>query len=311
MTRPLKRRRVDAPHWRSKATIRSARWRGTILLNMPSLTGRAVFEEITRIVEREIVPVWKDRLVTDIKKKDIHGLLDPIEARAPSMANCTFAVIRQFFAWCLGTRSYRCDTLHRHPCASGADAARSCAIDDEIKTLWQATGKLSWPFRDAIRLMVLTGARLNEVAGMTWDELDLDAKLWRLPKERSKNKQAHVVPLSDMASSILSAVPRVQSPRNFVFTLNGKAPVAGFSDAKRRLAAAMPGVAPWVIHDLRRTCASGMARLGVAPHVIEAFLNHQSGVISGIAATYNRYSYDTRKARRLGRMGGAPDAHKK
>jgi integrase len=115
--------------------------------------------------------------------------------------------------------------------------------------------------------------------------------VWRLPKERSKNKQAHIVPLSEAAIDILAAVPRIQSQGRFVFTLTGEKPVTGFPGAKRKLDAAMPDMPHWTIHDLRRTCASGMGRLGVAPHVIEACLNHRSGVISGIAATYNRHSY--------------------
>ena len=252
-------------------------------------------EEITRIVEREIIPVWQGRLVTDIKKKDIHALLDPIEARAPAMANCTFAVVRQFFSWCLERgiiETTPCTGIRSPALQTPRDRVLS---DDEIKTLWHATGKLSWPFRDPIRLLLLTGARLNEVAGMTWDELDLDARLWRLPKERSKNKHAYVVPLSSVALAILAALPRVQSPGNFVFTLSGRSPSTSYSSIKPRLAAAMPNVPPWTIHDLRRTCASGMARLGTAPHVVEACLNHKSGTIRGVAAVYNKYSYDTEK----------------
>jgi len=252
-------------------------------------------QEISRIIEREIVPAWKGRIITDIRKKDIHALLDPIEARAPAMANCVFAVVRQFFAWCLER-----GIIDTTPCAGirapTEKTARDRVLsDDEIKDLWQATETLSWAFQATVRLLLLMGGRLNEVAGMTRDELDLDAGIWRLPKERSKNKQAHVVPLSGMAIDILSAIPRIQSPRNFVFTLSGQRPARVYSGAKRRLDAAMPGVPPWTIHDLRRTCASGLARLGIAPHVIEAVLNHRSGVISGIAATYNRHSYEPEK----------------
>jgi integrase len=220
---------------------------------------------------------------------------DPIEARAPAMANCVFAVIRQFSGWCLER-----GILETTPCAGirapAADRARDRVLrDDEIKALWQATETITWVFRDPVRLLLLTGARLNEVTCLTWNELDLDAKSWCLPKERSKNKQAHVVPLSTLALDILTAIPRIQSPRNFIFTLNGERPVRSYSDAKRKLDAAMSDSAPWVIHDLRRTCASGMARLGIAPHVVEACLNHKSGTIRGVAAVYNKYSYDAEK----------------
>jgi len=252
-------------------------------------------QEITRIVEREIVPAWKGRIITDIRKKDIHAMLDPIEARAPVMANRTFAVIRQFFAWCLERGiidATPCAGIHKPAEETPRDRVLS---DDEIKALWHATGKLSWAFGGAIRVLLLTGARLNEVIGASWDEFDLGANLWRLPAARSKNKRAHIIPLSEMVIDILATLPRIHSTAHFIFTVSGKGPVTGFSDVKRRLDAAMPDMAPWTFHDLRRTCASGMARLGIAPHVIEACLNHRSGVISGIAATYNRHSYEPEK----------------
>ena len=295
MTQRQTRRPVDGLRWSRKRDDTVDKVARDYLAKYAKSHRPRSVQEISRIVEREIVPAWKDRIITDIRKKDIHALLDPIEARAPALAICTFAVVRQFFAWSLErgiVETTPCTGIRAPATQTPRDRVLS---DDEIKALWKATETLSWPFRDAIRLLLLTGARLNEVAGVAWDELDLDARLWRLPKERSKNKQPHVVPLSGMARDILAAVPRVHSPRNFVFTVNGKAPVAGFADAKRRLAAAMPGVPPWVIHDLRRTCASGMARLGIAPHIVEACLNHKSGTIRGVAAVYNKYSYDTEK----------------
>jgi integrase len=144
--------------------------------------------------------------------------------------------------------------------------------------------------------MLLTGQRRGEIGGMRWDEIDLDTKTWTLPAARAKNNREHVVPLSDAAIAILMALPRIHSSEGFVFTMSGAQPVSGFFLAKKRMDALLPaGMPGWTLHDLRRTFASGCARLGIAVHVVEAVLNHKSGTIRGVAAVYNRYSYDAEK----------------
>jgi integrase len=133
------------------------------------------------------------------------------------------------------------------------------------------------------------------VATMNWSEVDLDAKVWIIPKTRAKNGREHVVPLSEAALTLIRGLP-VIGTKGFVFTTNGMTPVSGFSRAKNavdvgvQLTTASP-MPSWRLHDLRRTAASGMARAGHPIHVIEAVLNHQSGVISGVAAVYNRHAY--------------------
>ena len=153
---------------------------------------------------------------------------------------------------------------------------------------------------DAVRLLMLTGQRRDEVGQMTWTEVDLDAKLWTIPKERAKNGQAHDVPLSDQAVAVLSGIKRITGDRQLVFTTTGETPVSGFSKAKRRLDKAMPGAAPWVLHDLRRTMASGMARLGISLPVIEKVLNHTSGSFGGIVGVYQRHTFADEKRIALG-----------
>jgi integrase len=133
---------------------------------------------------------------------------------------------------------------------------------------------------------------------MAWAEIDFDAKTWSLPRERCKNGHAHVVPLSEPALAILMAQRERQEAGPFVFG------VKGFSRAKKELDAVVRLDAPWCLHDLRRTCASGMARHGVAPHVVEAVLNHKSGQVRGVAAVYIRYSYSAEKREALTRWGG-------
>jgi integrase len=185
------------------------------------------------------------------------------------------------------------------PCAGirapAAETSRDRVLsDDELKAVWLAADGLAAPYNAFVKLLILTGARRSEVAGMMWREIDFDAKLWTLPAARAKNATEYQIPLSDSAVQILRALPRI-ADSDLVFTLSGRVPIRGFHNIKTRIDDLMPGGPPWTLHDLRRTFASGCARLGIAVHVVEAALNHRSGSIRGIAAVYNRYSYDTEK----------------
>jgi integrase len=153
--------------------------------------------------------------------------------------------------------------------------------------------------------MLLTAQREIEVAGMRWSEIH-DDDVWEIPGSRSKNGKPHTVHLSALALEILEAVPKIKS-QDLLFSGNGKTPVSGFSSGKTRLDRHMlralqevhedAQLSPWVLHDLRRTATTGMARLGIAPHVADRVLNHQAGTIRGVAAVYNRFEYiDERKA---------------
>ena len=136
--------------------------------------------------------------------------------------------------------------------------------------MWKAADSIGWPFGPIVRLLILTGARRDEVAQMEWRELDLDRALWTLPASRSKNRREHAIPLSDTALEILRSLPRIERS-GFVFTTNASTPVSGFSKAKPALDRAMDelageGASPipaWVLHDLRRTVATNLQRLGI------------------------------------------------
>ena len=146
-----------------------------------------------------------------------------------------------------------------------------------------------------MHLLILTGQRRNEVAALTWRELDLDAKLWTLPAARAKNGIEHQIPLSHSAVEILRTCPRIVNS-DFVFSVNGRNPMRAFYLTKRRIDALMPAeTAPWVMHDVRRTVASGMAKLGINLPVIEKLLNHVSGSFAGIVGVYQRHSFADEK----------------
>jgi integrase len=216
-----------------------------------------------------------------------------------------FMALSALFKWL-----HRESRIAVNPCPGAYHAETAPARDrvlsaDEIRWFWQATETVDAPrvagapkpFKPLLRLLLLTGARLNEVAQMRRGELHSDG-VWRLPGERTKNKQAHMVPLSPLARELIASMP--DKGGDFVFTTNGgKSPVSGWNRMKRRLDARMAELAkaekgakatipPFRLHDLRRSCVTHMAELGIRPDVIELCVNHQSGARGGIAGVYNR-----------------------
>jgi integrase len=171
--------------------------------------------------------------------------------------------------------------------------------NEELLELWIACDAAGYPFGDCMKLLILSGQRRTEVAEMKWSELDLERRIWTLPSARAKNGKQHTVPITDAMLTVLRYVPRYLASE-FVFTTTGKTPISGFGRVKERLNMALPkGTAPWVIHDLRRTMSTNLAMLGVPQAVTEALLNHKTGVVSGVAAIYNVYSYADEKRQAL------------
>jgi integrase len=196
-----------------------------------------------------------------------------------------------FFAWSiadglLGNGANPVDGSHR-PEPKPRDRVLS---DAELVAIWNACDGNS-DFDRIIRLLILLGSRRQEIGGMCWSEIDLDAGAWTLPKERSKNGRSHTVPLPPLALAIIKAVPRTS--RDHLFGDRADSGFTGWYGAKaeldRRLA---DTVKAWRIHDLRRSTATKMADIGVEPHHIEAALNHFSGHRHGVAGIYNRSSYE-------------------
>jgi integrase len=150
-----------------------------------------------------------------------------------------------------------------------------------------AARRMAGPYGAIVEMLVLTGQRREEVAQMVWNELDFETRTWTLPAWRAKNGRPHFVHLSARSLEVIGGAPRLG---RFVFSLSGKRPFQDFTNAKRALDE-VSEVTNWRLHDLRRTCVSGMARLGVPPHVADKILNHQGGTISGVAAVYQRHDF--------------------
>ncbi len=272
-------------------------------------TRETSWKEAQRLLNVELVETWRGRPLPDIKKSDIHVILDRILDRgSPIAANRALAVMGRMFSW-----SVEREIIGVSPCSgikppSPARSRDRVLTDNELRLVWNACVDIGWPFGPLLQLLILTGQRRNEVAGMTWPELDMTLKLWQLPKGRVKNDKGHTVPLSEPALDIVETLPRVVSKADFVFSTTGLSAVSGFTNAKERLdrivaAGAGTDIPDWTIHDLRRTLASGCARLGVAPQVVEAILNHKSGTIRGVAAVYNRYDHFAEKRAALDLWG--------
>ena len=265
--------------------------------------------ETTRILNRDVIEPWRGRHLSRVSRTDVVALLDTVTDRgSPVMANRVLAALRRMCGWAAER-----GLIASNPCtgvkAPAAERSRDRVLDDaELTRVMRSCDDLGWPFGPLFKLLALTGQRRDEVAEMRWSELDLGARLWTIPRERAKNDISHGVPLSAPALAIISNLPRIDaSASDLVFTTSGQKAVQGFGKAKERLDTAMAGaggpLAPWRLHDLRRTAATGMARLGVALPVVERVLNHTSGTFGGVAGVYQRHDFAVEKREGLDAWG--------
>lgn len=250
--------------------------------------------ETARILRVRFASVWRDRDTRSITRADVNVVLDAaVASGTPSAANHALAAVRKLFNWAV-SRSI----IETSPCAGIARPAPFVSRDRvlteaELTRIWNAAGRSDGAIGTIVQLLILTAQRRGEVAGMRWSELDIEQGLWTIPSARTKNKRVHVVPLTHRSKEVIAALPRDNSTNStFVFPARGnpEEPISGFSKLTPKFAAGI-AVEGWTLHDLRRTAATGMARLGVAPHVVERVLNHASGTFAGVAGIYNRFSY--------------------
>jgi integrase len=245
---------------------------------------------------------WRDKPISEIGEDDLFLVIDEArehgipgsEAKNKGASEPRARAMNSALSVCFG--GFKSKRWIAVDPSLGLDAppapeARSRTLNDaEIIQFWAATNAVDEPFRAVFRLLLRLGCRLNEVAGMRWEELSPDRATWTIPGNRTKNHRPHTVPLPARARDCIVSVKRIEgSP--FVFTTTGKSPISGWSKTKKRLDAEMHGIAPWRLHDLRRTVSTGMNEIGVLPHIVEAVLNHVSGARAGVAGTYNVAAY--------------------
>jgi integrase len=243
-----------------------------------------------RVFNRIILPAWRGRTIGSIRKRDVIDLVESVAISGRGyLANRTLGTLSKLFNWLVAR-----DVLAFSPVV-GIDKPHKEEVrertlsDAELRALWLACEDDD-PFGQALRVLMLTGARRNEVSQMRRSELDADGT-WTLPRERSKNRRPHKLALPVQARAIITAMPVIVGC-DFVFTADGKRPVTGWDKAKIRISA-KAGIATetWRLHDLRRTAASGMQKLGVSVPVIEKALNHISGTFRGIVGVYQTHDY--------------------
>ena len=263
-------------------------------------------DEVERIFEKDVLPALGKKPIDEVTKDDALKILDNIMERGSGvMANRTLSRMGEFFNWCIERNLIQRSPVYKISKPAKEISRDRVLNDQELKEIWECCAEFSYPFGPLIRFLFLTGQRSGEGASMRWQDYDEDKALWTLPREMTKSDRRHEIPLSDMAMQILESVPNMG---DYVFSSSGERPFENFSRdkkaldsmlKKKRAAQDEPPMPHWTIHDVRRTTASGLAGLSVAPHIIEKILNHSSGVISGIAAVYNRHDYADEKREAL------------
>lgn len=259
-------------------------------------------------LEKHVLPRWKGRKPEGITRADVIELLEGVATNAPIAANRVRAMLSKLFGWAVDK-----DMLQANPVAGvrkpSTERSRDRVLSDaELAEVWAAAAKVAAPFGDCIRAMILTAQRRGEVSTLRDADLD-DPKsptLWTIPREVTKADRVHGVPVVPAVAGILSAQPRFKDGIYVFTTTGGRRPISGWSKAKAALDEKLLGArrdasadaAPmldWRLHDLRRTAASGMARMGFPPHVVSAVLNHAPATTQGITAVYNRHRYTDEK----------------
>jgi integrase len=252
------------------------------------------FSDVTRHLTVNLAAL-KNISLAAVDRRAIAAQISKLATRTPTQANRTLTSVHKFFGWCVGEGLIETNPATDCNKAQESDARDRVLSNDEIRALLAALPATA-DYGDLVRLLLLTGQRRQEFASLQWGEIDFDTGRIALPANRTKNGRAHIIPMSDSVKAILQARPR-NPDRDHVFGQRGGA-YSDWGYAKVALDAKLK-IPAWRIHDLRRTCATGMAELGVQPHIIEAVLNHVSGHKAGVAGIYNRASYEAEKRRAL------------
>ena len=273
------------------------------------------------IIPGSLAERWRDKPVAEVTDDDVYAVVDEARRRgipglprhnkgtSDARGRKVHGALSVFFRWLLRHRKVRAN-----PCVGverpGPPPQRARALSEaEVRWFWKACDALGVPYGPLFKTLALTGARLDEVTGMGRAELSEQGAIWTIPPERSKNHRAHLIPLPPLAREVIASAPQVAG--ELVFTIGGSK-LTGFSRAKAALDATMLAVAreldpaaqlaPWRLHDLRRTISTMMHdNLGILPHVVEAVLNHVSGHKAGVAGTYNLAEYRAEKQEALRR----------
>jgi integrase len=259
--------------------------------------------EIKRLLDRYILPVWKDREFVSIRRSDIAALLDDIEDKhGARQADCCLAIIRSIANWFASRNDdYNPPIARGMRRQSPAAQARSRTLaDEEIKKVWETAGACG-AHGGLVKLALLTAQRRDKLAAMRWT--DLKGGTWTIATEAREKGNAGTLALPALALEVIEAQPRF-ADNPFVFAGRGQGTLVGFSKLKARLDR-LSGVSGWTLHDLRRSARSLMSRAGVLSEHAERVMGH---AIVGVEATYDRHQYFAEKADALARLAALIDS---
>lgn len=306
LTPPIALRRVMAVHANQDLVMRSKK--EGLVKKIPA----------DSIIRAEFIEKWAVRPITDILPEECASAIRTIVDRGtPAQAHTAFEHLRRLFSWAIGTNQFGIiispvATLRPSDLIGRKKVRRRVLLNTELRAIWEAAAgryvppkvegarlrascledEMGYPYGPIVRLMILTGQRENEVAGMRWSEIDFSQNLWTIPAERMKGKNArtHEVPLAPDALALVKSLPRFGG--DYVFTTsNGSKPVNGFSNAKERLDK-LSKVEDWVFHDLRRTTRTHFSALPVPDMVRELVIAHAQPILH---QTYDLHSYRDEK----------------
>jgi integrase len=246
--------------------------------------------ETRRYLEQTFKALHKIPLA-EIRRVDVANVLS--EIRSPAVHNRARSTLSTFFAWAIGRGWFDVNPVVGTIKAEGEQTRERTLTDEEIAAVWIGADKANG-YGTILKLLLLTGCRRDEIGGLMWSEVDLNARTIIIPGSRTKNKQEHVVPLSDSAASILAGIPKREG-REHVFGRTLAAGFSGWSSAKAEFDATVK-IDEWRVHDLRRTVRTGIDKLGTLPHICEAVLNH---LPPKLVRTYNRNTYENEKRNAL------------
>lgn len=283
-------------------------------------------EETRRNFGNHVLPRWGAENIRDIGRRDVNELLDAVRDEGSNVKGDdgkrrtlrggdsasvhTMRAVRAMFHYAIKRGIIDSSPVAMIDAPAPEKPRERTLSAEEIRAIWQAAEAMSYPFGPFFRLALILGQRRNEIAGMCWADIDLKEKTWTLAAEATKGRRAHVVPLPPLAVEIMKALPRksytangATKPSPYVFTTEGDRPISGFSKAKPALDGAITkardgnALPDWTIHDLRRTAATEMARLGASEFVIGRVLNHAAAGVTG--KHYNMHDYVAEKRRAL------------
>jgi integrase len=265
------------------------------------------FEEIKRHLAVYAEPLHRMRL-GEINRRAIAVQLAEVEKESGIVSrNRLRSSLSAFFTWIIQEGFIEANPVIGTRKIDEGGSRERVLTQTELAQLWTTLGQSNsiplGQFGDIVRLLILTGQRRDEIASLRWEEVDFDRTVITLPPSRTKNNRTHELPLSPLALAILQRQPR-RKGQEFVFPNRNGGRFVNWQEGRARLDKAIAQSTPtkakdhrglWRLHDLRRTCATGMAELGVLPHIVEAVLNHVSGHKAGVAGTYNRARYENEK----------------